>query len=348
MIRASADAWQEDGLETLGRCPVCRSTTRTLMFEGLTDQCFFVAPGEWTMWRCADCETAYLDPRPDERTIGLAYAEYYTHGDDSEAEAAAPAGRLAKFKQALGNGYRNRRFGTQLAPSSALGPVAAALRPVPRMAIDADFRFLPTPTGRQRRVLDIGCGDGSWLDRARAAGWDAAGVEPDPAARVRAAERGMDVRERLADWDEAASFDFITLNHVIEHLHAPQEVLRQCFDLLRPGGMLHIETPNAKSFGLQLYGRNWRGLEPPRHLMLFTRSSLRLVVANAGFIRPRFHRRPYILLYLSQASARIAAGLRLDTPEPFTHRKPTIAQRARAFLSLEHGELLVLTCRRPA
>jgi hypothetical protein len=77
-------AWPSDGLELLGRCPCCHGSGRQLLHAELGDHIFHCAPGSWSMVRCTDCGSGYLDPRPSENTIGLAYAEYYTHAANPE------------------------------------------------------------------------------------------------------------------------------------------------------------------------------------------------------------------------------------------------------------------------
>lgn len=83
-------------------------------------------------------------------------------------------------------------------------------------------------------------------------------------------------------------FDVITLNHVIEHVSDPIELLRSCYRLLKLGGQLWLQTPNIDSLGSRRYGRHWRGLEPPRHLVLFDPVSLRSALHQAGFQRGSF------------------------------------------------------------
>jgi len=69
----TTEKWLLYGLEYINKCPVCHSTERNLLYEGLTDCVFFCAPGEWTLYRCQKCCSAYFDPRPTPDTIGLAY-----------------------------------------------------------------------------------------------------------------------------------------------------------------------------------------------------------------------------------------------------------------------------------
>jgi 2-polyprenyl-3-methyl-5-hydroxy-6-metoxy-1,4-benzoquinol methylase len=80
-----------------------------------------------------------------------------------------------------------------------------------------------------------------------------------------------------------AAFDAITLCHVIEHLPDPGSALRRCYALVKPGGRLVVITPSVASLGHLLFGHAWRGLEPPRHFVLFHPRALACIVSSAGF-----------------------------------------------------------------
>jgi SAM-dependent methyltransferase len=138
-------------------------------------------------------------------------------------------------------------------------------------------------------VLDVGCGDGAFLLNARSCGWEAIGVDPDPKAVANASSKGLTVYESGIEYFDGKKeiFDAITLSHVIEHVHDPIAVLEFCFTLLKPGGQLWIETPNIDSLGHRHFRSNWRGLEVPRHLVLFNRNSLQHAVQLVGFSVPR-------------------------------------------------------------
>ena len=344
----SQEPWPADGLESVPDCPVCGSSSRTLLHENLSDRIFFVAPGQWTMWQCARCRSAWLDPRPTEATIGIAYGRYYTH---EHAELPQPQTAFQRCRAALGNGYRNRRYGTNLSPASPLGAPLAALLPPLRWPVDVSYRYLPRrPPGKAMRVLDIGCGNGAWLDMARDAGWQASGVEPDSVARDQARGRGFDVRETIGDWmAEPDSFDFVTMSHVIEHVHDPLALLRDSLELLSPGGGLYIDTPNIDALGHELYGPCWRGLEPPRHLVLFNRDSLTGAVSRSGFKKIRYPLRLYPTKGMSDHSRRIAAGLDPYAEEASPDMAPPLSamQRLRSMTARRRSEFLTLTATKP-
>lgn len=281
--------WPIDGLEHLGCCPVCGCTDRAVLHEELVDNVFFCASGKWTQWKCAKCNSAYLDPRPTQSTIHLAYANYYTHHVAAEKDNYASMSPFRKLRRRLVNGYTNWRYSTSNMPANAFGVLAAFLMSNLKKVLDRQYRHLPRLPGGGGILLDVGCGDGSFLNLARTCGWDVVGLDPDPKAAANAAQQGLTVYKGGIEHFDGKSdlFDVITLNHVIEHVHDPVAVLKTCHTLLKPGGQLWLATPNIDSFGHARFHKNWRGLETPRHLVLFNRQSLCQAIVSAGFPAPR-------------------------------------------------------------
>ena len=112
-------------------------------------------------------------------------------------------------------------------------------------------------------VLDVGCGRGELLERLKAAGIEASGVDSDAgmAARARAAGLDVTVGDAIAHLESLppGSLGAITAIHVIEHL--PADALVRFFELaharLRPGGVLVAETinPHAVQRAQDVLGR---------------------------------------------------------------------------------------------
>jgi 2-polyprenyl-3-methyl-5-hydroxy-6-metoxy-1,4-benzoquinol methylase len=132
-------------------------------------------------------------------------------------------------------------------------------------------------------LLDIGCGNGTNLDRFRKLGWNVFGQEVDPKAAVVAATRGFPVFVGpLSALAPSCRFDAIIMNHVIEHIRDPLSLLVECRRLLKPSGVLVITTPNAAGLGAKMFGRYWRGYEVPRHLFVFAPASLATILKRSS------------------------------------------------------------------
>jgi SAM-dependent methyltransferase len=166
--------------------------------------------------------------------------------------------------------------------------------PMSRRQADAEVRFLKyVPDGQ---LLDVGCGSGAWLKSMRELGWRAEGVDFDENAIAVAQQDGLKVSAGSLEQQGYPSdkFDAVTLSHVIEHVPDPVGTLTECARILKPGGKLIVATPNNWSLGHRLFRKNWRGLEPPRHLHIFSPQSLRRTLQLAGFsrvsIRPQIAR----------------------------------------------------------
>jgi 2-polyprenyl-3-methyl-5-hydroxy-6-metoxy-1,4-benzoquinol methylase len=285
MKSAVVESWPDEALERLNRCPVCGETRRSTLYTELTDRDYGCAPGTWTLRKCQRCSSAYLDPRPTQETIDRAYANYYEGALDPR-QRLRRVGVIPTLRRALRNGYLNARYGYSLRPASRIGAFVAPL--IPRQKERADRSVMYLLRTRARPILlDVGCGDGAFLLEMQAAGWSVVGIEPNADAVALARGAGLDVRSGVLEREmfPAHAFDAITLMGVLELLHDPVETLKMCRNLLRPGGVLAVATPNLSSQGHAFFGRDWLLLSPPRSLVLFTPDSLTLALHRAGFER---------------------------------------------------------------
>ncbi len=216
-----------------------------------------------------------------EEDIIKAYRIYNTH-----KEEIFPIINLARrLYSRIQMSYVRAKYNYRQADSNRwdqLFAVLAYLHPIRRANFDISVFFLKAkPNGR---LLEMGCGGGAMLKLMKELGWQVEGVDFDPAAVAHARESGIQVHlGTLAEQklpDEA--FDAITASHFIEHLPDPLRELQECRRLLKPGGMLVLLTPNAESWGHGIYQTDWRGLEPPRHLHIFTPASLAGMCRRTG------------------------------------------------------------------
>lgn len=301
--------WPAEDLEHLGCCPVCGESQRILLFDDLTDVNQRCAPGRWKLWKCSECGSGYLDPRATEHSILRAYASYPTHevGDSDDDKRTG----MRRFPALVRNSYINRKYGTRRTPTLPWAwPLMYLLPPPLRLEWDHYMRHLPKAVPGRNRLLDIGCGNGDFLVRAREAGWHVTGLDFDPAAANLVRSRGIEVYVgRLAEHPfTEASFDVVTANQVIEHVHAPVEWLRTCWRLVRPGGFLWIGTPNLNLPLAKKFGGHWTLHDCPRHITLFTQCSLSLAFQIAGIGTPRYLPRGWCIAWILQDSENIRNG----------------------------------------
>ncbi len=247
------------------RCPICGG--RDLEGADYEAAHLLVAPDR-RVWRCGGCTHVFLHPPgSDEELARLYTADYY-----------------AAFE--AGAGMAGDR-GDEAAPHL-------------RRRLERVERWLGG-----RRLLDVGCGKGSFLSYAASRGWSVVGIDvsADAVEFVRR-HRGLEAHRAEIDaggeaMDEgtgvppggvpSGAFDFIHANHVIEHLCDPLAALRRLRGRLDPAGMLTVEVPNEFENLFFVLGRRMlpaermRRRDPSPHMQFFTPRSLRRALETAGF-----------------------------------------------------------------
>ena len=282
--------WPEEGLEHLSHCPVCGSSKRTLLHENLQDKVFFCASGCWRMWRCEGCRSGYLDPRPTIATIGQAYAGYYTHEPVIPRQKSlinSISSLVDNIRKRFRPAYWNATYGHRIKPDFGLANVLTRILPE-TLTLHWDYYIRHLPKAKPGvRLLDIGCGNGNFLRIASIFGYEVMGLEMDGAAVTAARTLGFDIVEGAFPETElpGGAFNYVTLSHVLEHLHDPVAGIQEIYRVLAGGGRVWLQLPNIDARGHALYGSAWRGLEPPRHLVLPTLGALKEILKSVGFTR---------------------------------------------------------------
>jgi 2-polyprenyl-3-methyl-5-hydroxy-6-metoxy-1,4-benzoquinol methylase len=250
----------------------------------------------WTIGRCGACGLVYVNPAPfyaptpafSEMSRAFEYTEYMhqvvspTILEFERRQLLANAGELATMARAAGESRGRLRF------------------------------------------LDLGCGSGASVRGAMDLGWAAIGVDIDPElVREGRATLGADLRcvSIIESGLPAGTFDFIKLRDVVEHLPNPREVLATVRDLLAPGGVVLVVTPNEGGLATQarVVLRRKRALvatvPPPHHLHSFAPGTLESTMRAAG-LRPvrTFTTRPTNWRYVTSHNMARAQGRPLLRP----------------------------------
>jgi len=139
--------------------------------------------------------------------------------------------------------------------------------------------------GFRGKLIDIGCGRGSFVMHMKQRGWTVCATEIDTEKLSALAQQGIDGHTPDAALNETrwvGAFDAATCWHVLEHVDQPAELLRWARSLLREDGVFDVTVPDFGSPQAGRWGRDWFHLDVPRHLHHFTRDTLCRALDNAG------------------------------------------------------------------
>ncbi len=259
-------------METLTNCPVCNSTLFT-PFMSCVDHT--VSRETFNIVKCKACSFKYTNPRPTEDQLGPYYKseEYVSHSNTK--------------KGFINSTYQYVRKYTLLKKLQ-----------------------LVSKYYRTGKILDIGCGTGEFLNTCKLAKWDTTGIEPDVDARNMAISNfGLNVKpESEINSLQDASFDIISMWHVLEHVPRLNERLDDLNRLIKPNGVIIVAVPNCDSFDAKFYRENWAAYDVPRHLYHFTPKDIELLFKNHGLKMYKVLPMVFDSFYVSMLSEKIKTG----------------------------------------
>jgi len=136
------------------------------------------------------------------------------------------------------------------------------------------------------KVLDIGCGGGNILSLFERKKWQAYGVEISEDGYQNAKKKS-----NLSIFNcelkncrfPADFFDYVILNHVLEHLLFPIEEPKEIFRIMKPQGLLYVSVPNIDSFQFRCTRENWFHLDLPRHAYHYSPKTICELLQKKGF-----------------------------------------------------------------
>lgn len=228
--------------------------------------------------RCPSCGLQFLSPRPTfEQLADKVYNETYHAEPDAPAELSEASG------------YQFER----------------------------QYKTLEALLGHKGKILDVGCGNGTFLRFGQPRGWEAFGCDIALSPYVRDTTSFPLWEGRLLEIDfGGARFDAIRFNHVLEHTQNPLAELERSRALLNPGGVVFISVPNIGGISthlkslqsrLHLKRRRWRHYAALHHLWFFTPKTLERLILKAGL---RVLRWETPVLKKEGQSALVEGGLR--------------------------------------
>lgn len=260
---------------------ICCGRRGQQLYSGQRDR-LFGAPGYWDIVRCPSlgCGLMWLNPSPLNEDIHLAYKSYYTHTATNRDKKSL----ISLIIMA----YQELKFGYKVNPSSRLTRwIGNFLSYIPFFREHMDYPFAYFKDIKHGKLLELGVGSGETLEKFVNWGWDAEGLDFDARAVKVCKKTGLRVKQGdifSQNFDDGA-FDAIFSSHVLEHVPDPLALMKESIRILKEGSVFVAVTPNGDSALHRLFKSNWRGLEPPRHLNIFTVNALTSLAKDAGFTR---------------------------------------------------------------
>ena len=243
-------------------CPICNS--ERILFRFKIEDYFCKIPGIFEMHCCEDCEGYFLNPYLSQEELKPYYTQNYY---------------AFRCKPSVGI-YQRMKIINPLAYWNA-------------MWNRINVRNIKTGWGRstfsnaEGKLLDIGCGDGKYLRFLRKGNPDLQLFGCD--AFFPDWKDGGDTNINYAkkDFTEAAYpssfFDYITINHVLEHFSDPNIYIDEAYRVLKKGGMLTIGVPVSDSLHRKVFNKYWNGFDAPRHMANFSQQNLCNLLVGRGF-----------------------------------------------------------------
>ena len=203
--------------------------------------------GAYEILQCRACGLGVPSPAPSAQQL----SEYNLRAYRGEERAAVYASRREEFE---------KRYEAQIARIKHFQPGGA--------------------------LLDIGCNIGMFMKASRSRGFAVTGVEVNAGCAVYGRENfGLDIRSCSLEGADfpPETFDVVTVFDVLEHVPDPRAFLSAAGRVLKPGGLLVVQSPNFNSFMAWLLKGNWNWLTPPDHLYHFTPGALESLLGAHGF-----------------------------------------------------------------
>lgn len=234
-------------MEKLEKCPNC-GHSEFKHFKTCVD--YTVSKREFEIVFCSSCNLKFTNPRPTAAEIGVYYdsPDYISH------------------------------------TNSKKGLFNMIYQQIRDVSLKKKMSWIDSLKPDGKKLLDIGCGTGEFLNFAKKSGFETVGVEPSPNAREKAiGNYVLDVREEsYLTTLNSNTFDIITMWHVLEHVHDLNGRVGKIRETLKPGGYAIIAVPNYTSKDAHTYGTKWAAYDVPRHLYHFSPTVIKGLFRNHG------------------------------------------------------------------
>ncbi|MEY4384283.1 MAG: hypothetical protein RI995_1825 [Bacteroidota bacterium] len=233
-------------MEIISNCPVCQSQH----IESFLEAKDYTVSGEYfKIVQCRNCDFLFTNPRPSAEEAGKYYQSenYISHSNTSE------------------------------------GLINTLYHWVRTITLKQKTNWIQ-PYQKSKELLDIGCGNGHFLQACKQAGWKVSGMELDLKTAEQARKNtGAKIVNHLEEIKADETFQIISLWHVLEHVYELDQYFEFFKSHLKQDGKLLLALPNPKSHDAEKFKAYWAAYDVPRHIHHFTPKSIELLANKNGF-----------------------------------------------------------------
>jgi len=242
------------------QCKICQNAVNNQPFR--VKEMMYGLREEFIYYQCSFCGCLQISEPPQDMAKYYPADNYYSYHRQINK-----AGKLRSFVHKL----LFRAYKLKLLPATF-----RYLRAFPALPFIKKVK-------KTDSILDIGCGNGMLIKEMEKWGWkNLTGIDPYIEKDI-VYKSGLRVLKQDI-FEHSGQYDFIMMNHSLEHMDKQQEVLHKCNKLLNQNGRLIICIPVSDGYFFRKFGVNWVQIDAPRHFFLHTKKSICSLAESTGFI----------------------------------------------------------------
>jgi 2-polyprenyl-3-methyl-5-hydroxy-6-metoxy-1,4-benzoquinol methylase len=234
-------------MENLNQCPSCGNSNLNTILRAKD---YTVSKEFFDIVKCDSCQFVFTNPRPKANEAGKFYQSenYISHSNTQK-------------------GLINKLYHT-----------------VRKVTLRQKTNWIEDYKKGNKKLLDIGCGNGHFLHAAKERGWNITGMELDPQTAKKAKDLIQEtIHPSISTIPENETFDLISLWHVLEHVYELDDYFTFFKNHLSKSGKLLFALPNHLSYDAQVFQEYWAAYDVPRHIYHFNPKTLENLAIKHGF-----------------------------------------------------------------
>lgn len=255
--------------EKLDECPICSSTS---FHNKCICQDYLISGESFALTECNQCQFLFTNPRPSKTHI----PKYYQSPDYQP--------------------HRNKN-------NSLIDYLYTIVR---NFSLNKKYKLIKHhSTHETGQVLDVGSGNGVFLNFMKKKGWKTTGIEFDETARLISQQKyGLNIENSIFNLKVKKQYHVVTLWHTLEHVYDLNDTLSKVKELKTKKGKIFIAVPNISSFDAHYFKEFWAAYDVPRHLYHFTPETMKALLKKHKLKITHTHPLTFDSFYVSLLSTK--------------------------------------------